>query len=172
MEYCAKKMDLDISQYWHRDGELSQYDFSNGDNFIEIKSNSNGSDTAIIKHDQIFEVSDGYLVLVSTYIDDTGETINELIESMQEEKKYFNNINFNVNLTKELKRISKLDCQTVRFVVKEIKMFNTKDINPFDNIPVEIKELNYKYDMSECIEIEKREIIGLLNDFVKRASDE
>lgn len=47
-------------------------------------------------------------------------------------------------------------------------MFNTKDINPFDNIPVEIKELNYKYDVSECIEIEKREIINLLNDFVKR----
>ncbi|WP_296844553.1 PD-(D/E)XK motif protein [uncultured Methanobrevibacter sp.] len=168
MEYCAKDMDLDISQYWHRNGELSQYDFSNGDNFIEIKSNSNGSDIAIIKHDQIFEVSDGYLVLVSTYIDDTGETINELIESMQEEKKYFNNINFNVNLTKELKRISEFDCQTMRFVVKEIKMFNTKDINPFDNIPVEIKELTYKYDMSECTEIEKREIIGLLNDFVKR----
>ena len=168
MEYCAKKMDLDISQYWHRHGELSQYDFSNGDKFIEIKSNSNGSDIVIIKHDQIFKVSDGYLVLVSTYIDDTGETINELIESMQEEKKYFNNINFNINLTKELKRISEIDCQTVRFVVKEIKMFNTKDINPFDNIPVEIKELNYKYDMSECIEIEKRKIMDLLNDFVKR----
>ena len=168
MEYCAKEIDLDISPYWHRNGELSRYDFSNGDNFIEIKSNSNGSDIAIIKHDQIFEVSDGYLVLVSTYIDDTGETINELIESMQEEKKYFNNINFNVNLTKELKRISEFDCQTMRFVVKEIKMFNTKDINPFDNIPVEIKELTYKYDMSECTEIEKREIIGLLNDFVKR----
>ena len=164
-------MDLDISQYWHRNGELSQYDFSNGDNFIEIKSNSNGSDIAIIKHDQIFEVSKGYLVLVSNYIDDTGETINELIESMQEEKKYFNNINFNVNLTKELKRISELDCQTVRFVVKEIKMFNTNDINPFDNVPVEINELKYKYDMSECIEIEKREIVGLLNDFVKRRSD-
>ena len=65
MEYCAKEMDLDISQYWHRNGVLSKYDFSNGDNFIEIKSNSNGSDIAIIKHDQIFEVSDGYLVLVS-----------------------------------------------------------------------------------------------------------
>ena len=168
MEYCAKKMDLDISQYWHRNGELSQYDFSNGDNFIEIKSNSNGSNIATIKHNQIFEVSDGYLVLVSTNIDDTGETIDELIESMQEGKKYFNNINFNVNLTKELKRVSEFDCQTVRFVVKEIKMFNTKDINPFDNVPVEIKELKYKYDMSECIKIEKREIMGLLNDFVKR----
>lgn len=167
MEYCAKEMDLDISQYWHRNGELSQYDFSNGDNFIEIKSNSNGSDIVIIKHNQIFEVSDGYLVLVSTNIDDTGETMDELIESMQEEKKYFNNINFHVNLTKELKRISEFDCQTVRFVVKDIKMFNTKDINPFDDISAEIKELNYKYDLSECIEIEKREIMGLLNDFIK-----
>lgn len=167
MEYCAKKMDLDISQYWHRNGELSKYDFSNGDKFIEIKSNSNGSYIAIIKHNQIFEVSEGYLVLVSTNMDDTGETINELIESMYEEKKYFNNLNFNVNLTKELKRISESDCQTVRFVVKEIKMFNTNEINPFDDIPSEIKELNYKYDLSDCIEIEKREIMSLLNDFVK-----
>ena len=169
MEYCAKKLDLDISQYWHRKGELSQYDFFNEDKFIEIKSNSNGSDIAIIKHNQIFEVLEGYLVLISTNIEDTGETIYELIESMQEEKKYFNNINFNINLTKEMKRISEFDSQTVRFVVKDIKMFNTKDINPFDNIPVEIKELNYKYDMIECIEIEKREIMGLLNDFVKRS---
>lgn len=172
MECCAKEMDLDISPYWHRNGELSKYDFSNGDNFIEIKSTSNGSEIATIKHKQIFEVSDGYLVMVSTIIDDTGETIDELIEHMQAEKNYFNNINFNVNLTKELKRISEIDCQTVRFVVNEIKMFNTKDINPFDNIPVGIKELKYKYDLSECIEIEKEEIIGLLNDFVKRAIDE
>lgn len=167
MEYCAKEIDLDISQYWHRNGELSQYDFSNGGNFIEIKSNSNGSDSVIIKHNQIFGVSNGYLVLVSTNIEDTGETIDELIESMQEEKNYFNNINFNINLTKELKRISEFDCQTVRFVVKDMKMFNTNEINPFDDIPTEIKELIYKYDMSECIKIEKREIMDLLNDFVK-----
>lgn len=167
MEYCAKEIDLDISQYWHRNGELSQYDFSNGDKFIEIKSNSNSSDIVIIKHNQVFGVSNGYLVLVSTNIDDTGETIYELIDSMQEEKNYFNNFNFNINLTKELKRISEFDCQTVRFVVKDMKMFNTNEINPFEDIPVEIKELNYKYDMSECIEIEKREIMDLLNDFVK-----
>ena len=167
MEYCAKEIDLDISTYWHRNGELSKYDFSNGDNFIEIKSTSNGSEIATIKHKQIFEVSDGYLVLVSTYTDDTGETIDELIESMHKEEKYFKNINFNATLTKELKRVSKVDCQTMRFVVNEIKMFNTKDIDPFDNIPVGITELNYKYDLSECIEIEKGEKISLLNDFVK-----
>ena len=167
MEYCAKEMDSDISQYWHRNGELSKYDFSNGDNFIEIKSTSNGSEIATIKHKQIFEVSDGYLVLVSTYTDDTGETIDELIESMHKEEKYFKNINFNATLTKELKRVSEVDCQTVRFVLNEIKMFNTKDINPFDNIPLGITELNYKYDLSECIEIEKGEKISLLNDFVK-----
>ena len=167
MEYCAKEIDLDISQYWHMNGELSQYDFSNGDKFIEIKSNSNSSDIVIIKHNQVFGVSNGYLVLVSTNIDDTGETIYELIDSMQEEKNYFNNFNFNINLTKELKKISEFDCQTVRFVVKDMKMFNTNEINPFEDIPVEIKELNYKYDMSECIEIEKREIMDLLNDFVK-----
>ena len=167
MEYCAKEMDLDISPYWHRNGELSKYDFSNGDNFIEIKSTSNGSEIATIKHKQIFEVSDGYLVLVSTYTDDTGETIDELIESMHKEEKYFKNINFNATLTKELKRVSEVDCQTMRFVVNEIKMFNTKDIDPFDNIPVGITELNYKYDLSECIEIEKGEKISLLNDFVK-----
>ena len=167
MEYCAKEIDLDISTYWHRNGELSKYDFSNGDNFIEIKSTSNGSEIATIKHKQIFEVSDGYLVLVSTYTDDTGETIDELIESMHKEEKYFKNINFNATLTKELKRVSEVDCQTMRFVVNEIKMFNTKDIDPFDNIPVGITELNYKYDLSECIEIEKGEIVRLLNDFVK-----
>ena len=167
MEYCAKEIDLDISTYWHRNGELSKYDFSNGDNFIEIKSTSNGSEIATIKHKQIFEVSDGYLVLVSTYTDDTGETIDELIESMHKEEKYFKNINFNATLTKELKRVSEVDCQTMRFVVNEIKMFNTKDINPFDNIPVGITESNYKYDLSECIEIEKGEKISLLNDFVK-----
>ena len=168
MEYCAKEIDLDISTYWHRNGELSKYDFSNGDNFIEIKSTSNGSEIATIKHKQIFEVSDGYLVLVSTYTDDTGETIDELIESMHKEEKYFKNINFNATLTKELKRVSEVDCQTMRFVVNEIKMFNTKDIDPFDNIPVGITELNYKYDLSECIEIEKGEKISLLNDFVNR----
>lgn len=172
MEYCTKEIDLDISQYWHRNGELSKYDFSNGDTFIEIKSTSTGSDIVTIKHNQIFEVSDGNLVLVSANIDDTGETIDELIECMHAEKNYFNSISFNINLTKELKRISESDCKTLRFVVNEIKMFNTNDINPFDNIPVEIKELNYKYDMSGCIELEEGEIIGLLNDFVKGASDE
>lgn len=72
-------------------------------------------------------------------------------------------------MTKELKMISESDCQTVQFVVKEIKMFDTRILIQFDNVPVEIKELKYKYDMSECIELEKREIMGLLNDFVKRS---
>lgn len=170
MELCAKEMDLDISPYWHRNGELSKYDFSNGDTFIEIKSTSNGSEIATIKHKQIFEVSDGYLVLVSTYRDDTGETIDELIESMHKEEKYFKNLNFSSTLIKELKRISESDCQTVRFVVNEIKMFNTKDINPFDDVPVEIRDLQYKYDLSDCIEIEKGDVLSLLNDFVKRSN--
>ncbi len=91
---------------------------------------------------------------------------------MLAEKNYFNNINFSLSLIKELKRISEIDCKTVRFVPIEIKMFNTKDINPFDNIPVGVKELKYKYDLSECIEIEKEEIISLLNDFVKMINEE
>ena len=165
MKYCAEEFDLDLSHYWHKNGELSQYDFSNGSDFIEIKSNSNGSDVATIKHNQIFEVSDGYLVLVSANINDTGETIEELLDGMLADEKNFNNINFSVNLTKELKRISEVDFKTVRFILKNIKMFVTKNINPFSNVPVGVKELNYKFDLSDCIFMNTDEVSEMLNNF-------
>ncbi len=164
LEHCLKKYKVDLSLFWHKKGPLSQYDFTSDNEFIEIKSNANGTNVATIKHNQIFDTTNGYLVLVSAYINDIGETIEEVLERIKSEGD-FNNINFNINVTKELKRISEKDYKQVRFILNSIKMYKTKDINPFAYIPDGVRELNYKFDLSNYDDISEDKIKDLICSF-------
>lgn len=66
----------DISELWHRKGSYSQYDFSNGEKCLEVKTTLSDQAEVSIKHDQIFSDHPCFLVVVNCDRYENGETIS------------------------------------------------------------------------------------------------
>lgn len=149
MQYAKERTNIDISTSWHKSGSYSQYDFSNGNSSIEIKTTMSDSSDVTIKHQQIFGDHECTLVAINCEQYENGETIEEVIASMYSDPNAFNSMNFSINLAKELKRVSIVDVKEIRFGVRQILFFAAEDINPFPSIPDAVSKLNYKLDISE-----------------------
>ena len=165
MEQVHKKYKVDLSNSWHKRGSFSKYDFSNGELSLEIKTTSSDKQEITIKHNQIFEETICYLVVVVCEESDSGETINELIREMRKEQDAFNGINYGINLARELKRVSSKDASELHFTLREIEFFDSNIINPFKAIPDNVKGLNYCLDVSELESLEEGNISELLGKF-------
>lgn len=149
MQYVKNRKNIDISTSWHKSGPYSQYDFSNGQSSIEIKTTLSDNFTVTIKHQQIFGDYPCTLVAINCEQYENGETIEEVIEEMHSDHSAFNGINFCINLAKELKRVSIKDIKEKHFKVKLIQFFTAEDINPFPSTPDAVSKLTYKLDLSE-----------------------
>ena len=148
MQYANQRKNVDISNSWHRSGSYSQYDFSNGEKSIEIKTTISGSTDVTIKHRQIFGEHPCYLVVMNCEQYENGETIEEVISSMYADSTAFNGMNFSINLAKELKRVSSKDIKEIRFGIRQMLIFDAADINPFPSTPDPVSNLSYKLDIS------------------------
>lgn len=149
MQYINKQNHIDLSLYWHKNGTYSKYDFSNGKIGLEVKTTSSSDSEVTIKHSQIFGEHECYLVAVICEEFETGETIQELIDELFQSPTAFNNLNFSLNLTKELNKISHKDRYQTRFITGEIMFYSPEIINPFPEIPDTVTSLSYRLDLSE-----------------------
>lgn len=165
MEYAYQHMQIDISNSWHKSGSYSQYDFSNGEKSIEIKTTLSENSKVTIKHQQIFGDHPCNLVVIFCEPFENGETVEELISLMYAHPSAFNNINFAINLAKELKRISEKDTKDLRFEIMDILFFETNDINPFPSLPDNVSKLSYQLDISELSPLEEAEYESLIKQF-------
>ena len=155
MQYAKQCTGNDISNSWHKSGSYSQYDFSNGELSIEIKATLSDNTEVTIKHSQIFGEHPCILVVINCEQYQNGETIEEVISSMFQDDTAFNNMNFSINLAKELKRVSIKDVKESRFGLREINFFNAEDINPFQTLPDAVSRLNYRLDTSSFTPLDK-----------------
>ena len=165
MKYAKERKNIDISNSWHRSGSFSQYDFSNGESSIEIKTTMSDSTDVTIKHQQIFGDHPCTLVAINCEQYENGETIEEVIASMHTDPTAFNGMNFSINLAKELKRVSMNDVKELRFGIRQIQFFSAHDINPFPSVPDSVSRLSYKLDISECIELPEFESDSIITQF-------
>lgn len=149
MQYVNERTHVDISTSWHKSGSYSQYDFSNSDSSIEIKTTTSDNSEITVKHQQIFGDHQCTLVAINCEQYEDGETIEEVVSAMYSEPDAFNGINFSINLAKELKRVSIADVKEIRFGIRQILFFAAEDINPFLSIPDTVSKLSYKLDISE-----------------------
>lgn len=162
MQHIKERMQIDISTSWHKSGSYSQYDFSNGESSIEIKTTMSDCSEVTIKHQQIFGDHPCTLVVINCEQYENGETIEEVIAAMYADSDAFNGINFNINLAKELKRVSIADVKSIRFGVRQILFFASEDINPFPIIPDDVNNLCYKLDISELNPLSETDLDSIL----------
>jgi len=153
MQYVKESFGKDISICWHKRGSYSKYDFANENCCMEVKTTTSEERDVLIKHNQIFGNHRCVLVAVNCDRFESGETLEEVVTNMQNDPLFFNGIDFQINLMKELKRISMDDYQNVRFDVLSIKLFDSVDINPFEDIPEYISKLTYRMELTQCDEM-------------------
>lgn len=145
----AEDYDFDISDYWHTYGSSDNYDIVLPKCNIEIKTTSSEDELITIKHIQIFNTENNYLASIIINEDNSGMSLNELINNMLSNHKCFNSFNFSLNIEKEKMRVSPVDAETKRFILKGISIYRAETINPFKNIPEEISNLSYKMSLMD-----------------------
>lgn len=145
----AEDYDFDISDYWHTYGSSDNYDIVLSKCNIEIKTTSSEDELITIKHIQIFNTENNYLASIIINEDNSGMSLNELINNMLSNHKCFNSFNFSLNIEKEKMRVSPVDAETKRFILKGISIYRAETINPFKNIPDEISNLSYKMSLMD-----------------------
>lgn len=162
MQYIWSTFKKDLSPHWHKSGSLSKYDFTlSGINF-EVKSSLSDEMVVAIKHAQIFNEHVCYLVVVRCEKCDDGETIHDLIIRLADIPKAFKNLNYSVNLQKELKRISAVDADTLRYNVIGIDVFDAEEVNPFEELPCNITHLTYELDLVDKPTVSEEQIDAVL----------
>lgn len=161
-----EQFNRDISKLWHKNGSHDKYDFALSKCNLEIKSTISEERKSLIKHSQLFNEDNNYLVSVFFQENPSGFTLNELCHELFEAEKYCNNYDFMINVEKEKRKVSPIDANNKRFKLLDVKLFNAKDIKYFEKIPVCIS--NVTYDLSLVNEKET-----LLKDwFVKEWDDQ
>ena len=117
---------------------------------VEVKSSSKGDKSVNIKHAQLFSLSQK-VCLISVHVieDNSGKSIEELINEIRIDSKICNNLQFELSLVKELKRVSPEEVKRKRFITKSIHFFLNSDINPFQILPENVSGLEYIIDLSE-----------------------
>lgn len=149
IKYVFEKAGKDISSYWHKTGSNAKYDFVLNRYNIEVKTSLSLDLVVEIKHSQLFNNNKNYLAVVLLEKDNSGRSLNQLIQSLLSAPNYCNNYNFAINIEKEKKRVSTNDAENEFFSVRKVVFFNSDDINPFSSIPNEVDSLSYKLDLSD-----------------------
>lgn len=160
LEYMKNNFGKDFTQFWHLSGNYSKFDISTNLCNFEIKT-SILDNIVTIKHNQLFNDHNNYLVTIICEKYDSGETLSELLEKNSE---IFTSLSFVLKLKKELLKIRPTDIKTMRFFVNEIHFYKGDIINPFVTIKTCIKDLSYKYDLSNQQELTIDEIKTLVDD--------
>ena len=158
LEIAKKEYSVDLSSAWHVSGTFSRMDFSFADYGIEVKTTIMENCVAI-KHEQLFNERENYLVTVVCEDYDSGECLKVLERKMIT---MFPSFSFAVKLKKEMQRIKPYEIENAKFLLKEIHVYKAKKINPFTNIPDSINSLKYEFDLTAEPELAKEEIRNLL----------
>lgn len=147
LKYVSQVMNTDFSDCWHKSGSTDKYDIALESCNLEIKTTMTGDELVTIKHSQLFNMDQNFLVTVLVEENNGGITLNQLITEMQTHPNHFKSFNFALNIEKEKKRISPIDAETKKFAFKSVTIYDADAINPFRELPENISDLTYKLDL-------------------------
>lgn len=144
----------DLSFDWHKNGSYSKYDFISPKSNIEVKTVVGNLPIVKIKHDQIFNNEKIILSVICIVNDEYGESIIDLIDYLRKIRNCFNGLNFNINIERELQRISPITAKEAKFKLISMSLYNTEKLDVFERIPFPISDLQYTYDLCETMSVD------------------
>lgn len=144
MIYLKNNLNLDSSNSWHVSSN-DKYDFVFNQYPLEVKTTNSKDKLLTLKHNQIFSNEEKILAGVFCENNNAGMSINDLVKVLNKNKQISQNINFQLKLQQELIKINKEDMEKVKFKLKDIKFFNSKDLPTISNIPENVLNITYQY---------------------------
>lgn len=148
IDYIYLNFRKDISVNWHQGNDYDKYDFVCKDVNFEVKCIISEENIVKIKHDQIFNDDNNYIVIVKMQKDISGITLNELINIMRNKTPFSNNYQFQYRLELEKKRIFHNDADNVKLKKVAIYIYKVANLENIKGIPERITGLTYKFDFT------------------------
>ena len=147
MKFVFEKFGVALDTNWHNSfGSTDKYDFSFRMFNVEIKTTAKADMRFAIKHSQIFNDKNNYVVVINIDQDNSGVTVADLFDYFKKTQPFSNNIEFMINLEKERQKISPADFSVKKFSVMKMNVFSNKLIETIEQVPSCIDTINYMYD--------------------------
>lgn len=138
---------INISDSWHNaEGTTDKYDFSFKNVNTEIKTTIKSDQIFMLKHSQIFNCKKNYIVVINANVDNSGLTMKELYDYFKKTEPFSNNLDFQIKLESEKKKVSPADFSLKKLSVSEINIFLNSKLETLVSIPECISNISYSYD--------------------------
>lgn len=145
---------IDYIDYWHENA-FDKYDIVTQDKNYEIKTTIKNDNYVHIKHDQLFneKIDDNRLIFVRIYEDNSGDTLFDIIDKIKNMRG--EDLAWDIKVERELRKTDLEKAKTKKFSFKELKIYKANEINAFDSIPSEIRNMQYEMDLNIYIPCEE-----------------
>ena len=144
--------------YWQTDGNTSKYDFAFLKGNAEVKSCTKNHEV-MIKHEQVFNDDNNYIVVVALERNPSGETLVSLINKLLDRVNCFTTLHSRLELNKRMLQIHEKDLNK-RYRVCSVRCYSSDAINMFRMIPDRVSELTYRLDLTDMQYIEPIQLIN------------
>ncbi len=149
LKYAVDELGHDLSECWHNSGSTDKYDIALKKCNVEIKTTMAADELITVKHMQLFNDDNNFLVSVLLEESNAGVSLNQLLKMLQNYPNAFKSFNFALNTEKEKRRISPVDAETKKFSLKTVSIYDADVINPFASVPQNVSGLIYKLDLTD-----------------------
>lgn len=162
MIYLNKNLNIDSSNSWHISSN-DKYDFVFNQYPLEVKTTNSKEKLLTLKHNQIFNNQEKILAGVFCENNNAGMSVHDLVKMLNKNKQIAQNINFQLKLQQELIKINQEDMKNIKFKLKEIKFFNSKDLPTLTNIPENILNITYQYSCENLKSVDDKYLREILS---------
>ena len=163
LKTCYLDYNIDLSDNWHVVNTFDKYDFCiNDTNCIEVKTTSKNKNVFKLKHDQIFNNLNVFIATINIKESPSGKTIYELIENINRYDAFSKNINFQIKLEEEKRKLNSKYANKNKFVFSDLNVYLNKELNSIEKYPRNISSRVYDYEFEGCKNIEIDELIEII----------
>lgn len=162
MIYLKNNLNLASSNSWHISSN-DKYDFVFNQYPLEVKTTNSKDKLLTLKHNQIFNNQEKILAGVFCENNNAGMSVHDLVKMLNKNKQISQNINFQLKLQQELIKINQEDMENIKFKLKEIKFFNSKDLPTLTNIPENILNITYQYSCENLKSVDDKYLREILS---------
>ena len=163
LEKCYLDYNIDLANNWHVVNAFDKYDFCINDiNCIEVKTTSKNKNVFKLKHDQVFNSLNVFIVAINIKESPNGKTIYELIQNINQYDAFSKNINFQIKLEEEKRKLNSKYANKNKFIFSDLNVYLNKEIKSIEKYPCNISNIMYDYDFDECKNIEISELVEII----------
>ncbi len=156
------KHGIDTSSRWQINGLQSKYDFSFAQFNCEVKTTSSKEPIALIKHSQLFNQDNNYLVFLRVEVNSGGVSVAELAKDLLSSSKCFNGLHEQIILENRLLQIRDEDLHK-QYQAASLNFYSADSINPFpEGMPPSVTSATYSLNLLRAEPTEIEYLCGLL----------